>query len=76
MTEPVANFTIQCPQCGATLQIEHEESVSQVQPENRVLCPVHGDLGSYAEFEPAVKEAVAKKAKSLIEEMFQRAVKG
>jgi hypothetical protein len=65
-------FSVQCPRCKVALLISHDESTTEPQPEDRMMCPVHGDVGSYADFEPSIKEAVAEEAKRMIEEMFRK----
>lgn len=69
MAKPLATLTVYCPQCRAVLQVL--KLGDQVQPEDRIVCPVHGDLGSYAEFEPTVKKAAAEEAERVTKTAFR-----
>lgn len=51
------NFHVLCPTCGQPLGIQHDESVSEPQAEDRLVCPTHGDVGSYADFQSGIREA-------------------
>jgi hypothetical protein len=65
-------FSLPCPQCGTALLISHDESTAEAQPEDRMICPVHGDMGSHADFEPTIREMAAKEAKRMIKEAFRK----
>lgn len=53
-----------CQQCGAKLLIKH--SGTEPEPEDRVLCPVHGDVGSLQEVRTAVYEQNREKIQEQI----------
>lgn len=74
MAEHIANIEILCPQCQSSLKVQ--VLGDQLQPEDRIVCPVHGDIGSYAEFEPTIKEAVAEEGKRLVKAMLDEALRG
>ncbi len=48
------NFNPTCPQCGANLEIEWDG----VEPkgDDRLLCPVHGDVGSLQDLRTKIAE--------------------
>jgi hypothetical protein len=66
-------FSLPCPQCGSALLISHDESTTEPQPEDRMICPVHGDVGSHADFEPTIRDMVEKEAKRMIDDMIGEA---
>jgi hypothetical protein len=61
---PILNVQPPCPQCGAQLSVEHLGGNPEA--DDRVICPVHGDVGSYREIAAQVYEQnrveIAKKA--------------
>jgi hypothetical protein len=65
-------FSVPCPQCKAALLISHDEATTEPQPQDRLICPVHGDVGSYAEFKPDIEKVVTERAQRMIEEMFRK----
>jgi hypothetical protein len=38
-----------------------------------MICPVHGDVGSHADFEPTIRDMVEKEAKRMIDDMIGEA---
>jgi hypothetical protein len=44
---PVGQFRASCPLCDARLSVEHDGI--DLKGNERVLCPVHGDMGSIEE---------------------------
>ncbi len=73
MADSSDTLTVHCPQCRSVLQVL--KSGDQVQPEDRIVCPVHGDLGSYAEFEPGVKKAAAEEAERVVKAALEKALR-
>jgi hypothetical protein len=65
-------FSLPCPHCHEALLISHDELSTEAQPHDRMICPVHGDVGSHADFEPTIKGMVEKEAKRQIENMFRK----
>jgi hypothetical protein len=54
--EPPINLETTCPQCGAKLRIKGRTG-NEMKADDRVFCPVHGDVGSLDE---ALRIAIAK----------------
>jgi hypothetical protein len=44
---PVGKFKAACPQCGTDLDIKHDGI--NLEGEERMICPIHGDVGSLEE---------------------------
>jgi hypothetical protein len=43
----VGKIEASCPQCGAQLSIEHDSI--KLKGNDRMICPIHGDVGSLEE---------------------------
>jgi hypothetical protein len=65
-------FNVPCPHCKTALLISHDDAATEPQPQDRLICPTHGDVGNYADFEPVIKNIGAEKAKEMIETLFRR----
>ena len=44
---PVGKFKAACPRCGTGLGIKHDGI--NLEGEERMICPIHGDVGSLEE---------------------------
>lgn len=44
---PLGQFKASCPQCGADLKVQYDGI--DLKGEDRMICPVHGDVGSLDE---------------------------
>ena len=51
---PVGKFKAACPQCGTDLGIKHDSI--NLEGEERMICPIHGDVGSLEETRRIVLE--------------------
>ena len=60
--------SVECPKCHRALSISHQEGDTKPQMEDRLVCPVHGDVGSYRELQPLIKNAVRDEVKRRIKE--------
>ena len=49
---PLGKFEASCPQCAEKLGVKR--GTVKVTDETRILCPVHGDQGSYKQFRAMV----------------------
>jgi hypothetical protein len=51
---PAGKFKASCPQCGAELRIKHDGV--NLKGDERMICSVHGDVGSLEETRRVVLE--------------------
>lgn len=65
-------FKVLCPVCKEALAISHDEATTEPQPADRLICPTHGDVGSYADFAPGIEQAVGEEARRMLEDMLRK----
>ena len=69
----IGNVKPLCPQCGAELLVEHDGI--GLKGDERVLCPVHGDIGSLDEIRAQIldqnREKIINHAKELARQLLK-----
>jgi predicted Zn finger-like uncharacterized protein len=70
-TMSTRQFKASCPLCGARLRIEHDDI--DLKANERVRCPVHGDMGSLEEGRQFInRNYIADSAKKVVRAIMKR----
>lgn len=78
---PIGQFKASCPQCGAELGIKRkiEGRPVKLKGDERLFCPVHGDVMSLEEARRAVfeenRDDIIDKARKLVRDRFRDSFK-
>ena len=70
-TISLGQFEPRCPQCGAQLMVERRGA--EVEGDDRLLCPKHGDQGSVREFRDQVRDQTKDDVVNAVRDIFRRA---